>query len=282
MSDKESKAAPSKEDSLDELLNSALEDFDKANTESTNASEDTASGGVVGAEVWNEEFIAQQAKIFEERMSAVFGGVEGSPSSDQINVTFQKMAEAAALAVQGVDKDASIPAEPQLADSLTEALKALKEGSGLLQEAIPPEGLAGMFSGLQLDEEGAENPFMPVMQGMMQSLLSAEVLLPSLKELLEKYPAWMDQNADKISASDKERYTKQQELFKVICAELEKEKPDDSATVKNERFKIVLKKMQKLHDYGQPPSDLIGDPTGGSIPTFDPSALNDPSACSVM
>lgn len=84
------------------------------------------------------------------------------------------------------------------------------------------------------------------MQGMMQSLLSAEVLLPSLKELLDKYPAWFDENKDKISAEDKERYSKQQELFKVICTELEKETPNDSADVKNERFKIVLKNMQKV------------------------------------
>lgn len=81
---------------------------------------------------------------------------------------------------------------------------------------------------------------------MMQSLLSAEVLLPSLKEMLEKYPAWLDENKDKISAADLDRYTKQQELFKVICAELEKETPNDSADVKNERFKIVLKNMQKV------------------------------------
>lgn len=85
-----------------------------------------------------------------------------------------------------------------------------------------------------------------MMQGMMQSLLSAEVLLPSLKEMLDKYPAWFDENKDTISAEDKERYTKQQELFKVICGELEKETPNDSTEVKNERFKIVLKNMQKV------------------------------------
>lgn len=95
-------------------------------------------------------------------------------------------------------------------------------------------------------QESGENPFLPVMQGMMQSLLSAEVLLPSLKELLEKYPAWLEENKDTISAEDKDRYSKQQELFKVICAELEKEKPDDSTDVKNDRFKIVLKNMQKV------------------------------------
>lgn len=60
--------------------------------------------------------------------------------------------EAAAMAVQGFDESATFPTEPQLADSLTEALKSLKEGSGLLQEPIPAEGLSGMFSGLNLDD----------------------------------------------------------------------------------------------------------------------------------
>ncbi len=41
---------------------------------------------------------------------------------------------------------------------------------------------------------------------MMQSLLSAEVLLPSLKELLEKYPVWLAENGDKIDPADKDRY----------------------------------------------------------------------------
>lgn len=191
----------------------------------------------------------QQAKLFEERMSSVFSGVDGAPNGDQINLTFQKMAEAAALAVQNVTDGGANAAEPQLADSLTEALKSLKEGSDILQEPIPPEGLSGMFQGLQLDEDGGDNPFLPVMQGMMQSLLSAEVLLPSLKELLEKYPTWMQENETKITAEDKERYAKQQELFKIICAELEKEKPTDSAEVKNERFKVVLKHMQKVNSF---------------------------------
>lgn len=81
---------------------------------------------------------------------------------------------------------------------------------------------------------------------MMQSLLSSEVLLPSLTELLEKYPTWLAENADKIEPADKERYTKQQDLFKVICADLRTEKPDDSADVKNDRFKKVLENMQKV------------------------------------
>lgn len=80
----------------------------------------------------------------------------------------------------------------------------------------------------------------------MHSLLSAEVLLPSLRELLEKYPVWLAENEATVDAADKERYMKQQELFKVICADLEQERPDDAADVKSERFKKVLANMQKV------------------------------------
>lgn len=93
----------------------------------------------------------------------------------------------------------------------------------------------------------AGNPMMPFVQGMMQSLLSAEVLLPSLRELLVKYPEWLAENEGKVDAVDLDRFTKQQELFKVICAELELEKADDSSDVKNERFKKVLALMQKVN-----------------------------------
>lgn len=46
------------------------------------------------------------------------------------------------------------------------------------------------------------------MEGMMQSLLSAEILLPSIKELLEKYPKYLEENDAKLSAEDKERWVK--------------------------------------------------------------------------
>lgn len=85
------------------------------------------------------------------------------------------------------------------------------------------------------------------MQGMMQSLLSAEVLLPSLKDLVEKYPKWLEENDNKIDAEDKKRYQDQQKLMELVCAELETERPDDSSDVKKQRFNKVLENMQKVH-----------------------------------
>ena len=43
-----------------------------------------------------------------------------------------------------------------------------------------------MFAGMGLNGEGAGEGFMPMMQGMMKTLLSKEVLYPSLKEINTK------------------------------------------------------------------------------------------------
>lgn len=104
-----------------------------------------------------------------------------------------------------------------------------------------------------------QNTFLPFMQGMMQSLLSKEVLYPSLKEILEKFPGWLQENDQKLSKEDKERFIKQKELMEEVCKELEGEKEDDSVDVRRTRFEKVLTLMQKLQDYGQPPADLVGD-----------------------
>lgn len=81
------------------------------------------------------------------------------------------IAEAAQLACQGQGLNAT-GADPQYVDSITQAIKVkywkpifflrfitklqtfqgLKEGSDNLTPAIPPEGLANMFAGLQLNE----------------------------------------------------------------------------------------------------------------------------------
>lgn len=60
--------------------------------------------------------------------------------------------EAAVLAVKEIDDTATMPDQPHLAESLTEALKQLKEGSNLLEEQFQGDDLGGMFSNLGLDD----------------------------------------------------------------------------------------------------------------------------------
>lgn len=268
---------------LDDLLDSALEDFSKHKEEGGTQTNDSASqhDDPPTEQLWNEEFITSQAKLFEEKMAALFGG--GDPvDADQITLGFQRIAEAAAMAVRA--EPAAAPTDsvdPSISQSITDALRGLSEGRENLQTPFNPEDIAGMFGNIDLNEGGENNAFLPFMQSMMQSLLSAEVLLPSLKDLTEKYPDWLRENGEKVPKEDKERYEKQLKLMEDVCRELEKEKADDSAEVKRVRFQTVLDMMQTMQDLGQPPADLVGDlgPGNLNLPTIDPTAFRDPNQC---
>lgn len=47
--------------------------------------------------------------------------------------------------------------------------------------------------------------FVPFMQGIMQSLLSKEVLYPSIKDIVDRYPAWLKDNQNKLDKKEYDR-----------------------------------------------------------------------------
>ncbi|KAH8266647.1 hypothetical protein KR018_005329 [Drosophila ironensis] len=275
-------------DELNDLLDSALQDFDKASgaggdkqdkDKSKSSDAAVAEGGPEGTED-PDAFFIEQAKVLADRMNTLFGGPD-TPTGDippmpqdpdQIMAGFKKMAEAAALTLSGensaTDEDVS-----KYSDSISQALKGLQEGTESLTAPASENDIASMFGSLNMDGSGDAdgNMFLPFMEGMMQSLLSAEILLPSIKDLLEKYPQYLEENDAKLSAEDKERYQKQLELYKAIEGHLLNEKAEDSPAEKREKFRIVLDDMRKLQEYGQPPPEILSE-TGADLPFADPSA----------
>lgn len=280
---------------LDELLDNALQDFDKTNSSASTVNANntlTTNGSAAGSATDAgtaadpDAFFIEQANVLAERMQTLFGG-PNTPSGelpplpqdpDQILAGFKKMAEAAAMTLQG-ENPASDEDVAKYSDSIAQALKGLQEGSENLSAPVSDTDVANMFSGLNLENpgEGDNNMFLPFMEGMMQSLLSAEILLPSIKELVEKYPKYFEQHGDKISAEDRERYEKQLELYKVLEKQLEAEKPDDSATIKREKFKAVLDHMRRLQEFGNPPEEILAE-TAGDLPMLDPNLAGAASA----
>lgn len=231
--------------------------------------------------LWNDEFIAQQAKVFEKQMAEIFGAGDKEVTPEQLNLGFQRIAEAAAMAVDPNSSAQTPQVDPAFTQSIADVLKGLSDGQESLQQPFSQDDIAGMFGNINLNESGENNAFLPFMQGMMQSLLSAEVLLPSLTEIVTKYPAWLEENGSKINAEDKTRYESQLKLMQEVCGELEKEKSDDNADVKRERFNIVLDRMQKMQELGQPPADLVGEGAGNVIPNLE-GAMPNPEQCSLM
>ncbi|XP_044260753.1 peroxisomal biogenesis factor 19 [Tribolium madens] len=250
---------------LSELLDSALEDF------KSDPPKEAPKDEVPDAE-WSDDFIRQAAAQFESNFANLLGanpdGAQLSP--EEIQAKFQQIAETAQQVIENPSGDSN-----DFAATISQTLQGLSQGAEGLQNPNLEQDIMNLFAG-----QGDQNAFMPFMQGMMQSLLSKDVLYPSLKDILDKFPDWLDKNKDKLSQEDAERYEKQQKLMEEICTELEKEKESDSSEQKKDRFDKVLSLMQKLQDYGQPPTDLVGD-VGPPLP-LEMQNNADPNQCNVM
>uniref|UniRef100_G1NV91 Peroxisomal biogenesis factor 19 n=2 Tax=Myotis TaxID=9434 RepID=G1NV91_MYOLU len=112
---------------------------------------------------------------------------------------------------------------------------------------------------LGMDEGDAEGNILPIMQSIMQNLLSKDVLYPSLKEITEKYPEWLQGHRESLPPEQFEKYQEQHSVMGKICEQFEAETPTDSEATQKARFETVLDLMQQLQDLGHPPKELAGE-----------------------
>ncbi|KAL8560854.1 hypothetical protein ACOMHN_063244 [Nucella lapillus] len=266
---------------LNELLNSALEDFEKvklSGASDTAASSTTAPappGGAAGAKPQGAESdpnSAEFTEMFSEQFAAQFEQTMQSLMTNNPEVVqqFEKLAQAADSAGDSQE------AQQNFVDTLSQTLMDMSHNAeGIQEETLEGEGQA----------EGQGEEFMPMMQEMMQTLLSKSVLYPSLKEIASKYPDYLAENEGKLEASDLDLYRRQYDLMNAICGVYEEEKGDDSAEVKTQRFEKLLDLMQKMQELGQPPKDIVGDMAPGL--EFDENGMPklpgmDSSQCRLM
>ncbi|XP_026231210.1 peroxisomal biogenesis factor 19 [Anabas testudineus] len=262
---------------LDELLDSALDDFDKtvappAPEPAAAAASSSASSGAekpplledckLFETLFEGEMAAQAKEEWEKAMS------ELAQEEPELLQHFQKLSEAAGKV--GTDT----ASQQEFTSCLKETLRGLAKNADNLQSTgVAGDDLVKALEGLGLDEGGEggdDGNILPIMQSIMQNLLSKEVLYPSLKEITTKYPEWLDANKPTLSSDDYQRYEQQAKIMGEICKHFEKE--DEGAADKESTFERVMDLMQQLQDLGQPPKELAGDAPPGF--NFDMESLN--------
>ncbi len=81
-----------------------------------------------------------------------------------------------------------------------------------------------------------------------------------MKKMKEEYPKWLEQNHEKISYEELERYNKQLDLIESICGVYDKEGDNQ------DKVFVLLNQLQEL---GSPPQELmktLGEATMGKNP----------------
>ncbi len=133
-----------------------------------------------------------------------------------------------------------------------------------------------------------------LMQGMMESILSKELLYPSLLDISKKYPQFLEEKRLSIAPADHERYTKQFACIREIVAIYETTMDPKKQT------QLVMEKMEKVCDFlrvcdslfegsthappntqmqdlGTPPAELVEDGASVAFPKLPTG-----EQCSVM
>ncbi|XP_057713696.1 peroxisomal biogenesis factor 19 isoform X2 [Corythoichthys intestinalis] len=275
---------------LDELLDSALADFDKQG-EPPEPKAPSSSSSTHGAEkppplledcklfetLFQGDMAAEAQQEWEKAMS------ELAQEEPDLLQHFQKLSEAAGKV--GTDT----ASQQEFTSCLKDTLRGLAKNADNLQSSgLAGDDLVKALEGLGLEEggeggSGDDANILPIMQSIMQNLLSKEVLYPSLKEITTKYPEWLEANRSSLSPEDVQRYEQQARIMSEICQRFEKEEDGDKV------FEGIMDLMQQLQDLGQPPKELAGDAPPGL--NFDLDSLNLPGGlgggggaeqCSIM
>ncbi|VEN61389.1 unnamed protein product [Callosobruchus maculatus] len=248
MSDEKKDESKKVDEDLSSLLDSALEDFSKTD-KSKDAAKPEGETKETTSEVsclpesqeWSADFVKQAAKEFEDNFASLLAS--GNPNAHISPEVIQEKLQQVADAAQHILANPTEVTDPSsdYAASISEAIRGLSAGAEGLQAPLNEEDLLKMFEG-----SGSTNDLLPFMQGMMQGLLSKEVLGPSLQDFVEKFPEYIEKNKATLSPADVERYQKQKTLMEEVLTELNKESESDSNDVKKERFTKVLGLMQKV------------------------------------
>uniref|UniRef100_A0A1I8HSB6 Peroxin-19 n=1 Tax=Macrostomum lignano TaxID=282301 RepID=A0A1I8HSB6_9PLAT len=116
---------------------------------------------------------------------------------------------------------------------------------------------AGEATGSGLGAAGAsQEMLMPFMENMMHTLLSKEVIYPSLKAIRDGYPGWLEANGPGLSSAELETNRQRAAIVGQVCQQYESlgdAKPSEA------EFDRILRLVQRMQELGPPPEELLGD-----------------------
>jgi len=110
------------------------------------------------------------------------------------------------------------------------------------------EGLMGEFTKFMSDAEGNEE-MKAAFDSVIKDVISKDSLYEPMKTLKEEYPKWLEENADKLSYEELEKYNKQLDKIEDICKMFE--------SSNGESTDAIFEQMAQLQELGQPPQDLM-------------------------
>ncbi|KAJ2767793.1 Peroxisome chaperone and import receptor, partial [Coemansia nantahalensis] len=264
---------PPNDAELDELLDSALEEFSTpapppppragAKPAASAAPAAANAAGAAGSASFEDEFMRQLTQGMEDMLKGS-SGEAGSGSDSEMRSAFDQLLKQMGSLPGDLGAAQQEPAAPtgeaadgepaSFQDKIKATMDKLKESADQADaDAGADLGGAGMMEELmrQLDQAGDDPQLDSLVDDVIGQLMSKEVLQQPLRDLDAAYPKYLAENKDSLSADELRRYEKQHGCIREILA-LFGELDDDAANDPR-----VVDLLQKMQDCGQPPSELL-------------------------
>ncbi|KAI8922051.1 Pex19 protein [Powellomyces hirtus] len=243
-----SAAAPATEPSFDDdfarQLAADMEQLFK------NGGEDTAGNSEINSAM------AQFMESFKElQVSPDSSAVANGVATSSVRATASK-----------APVEPSIPATPKsFQDTVAQTMKKLRTSSNQVEQQVADDAKMASLTG-GMSEEAMEQmmkelegmlgsgDFENVFGGLMEQLMSRELLYEPMKDLASKYPQWLEANQHKLSKEEIEKYTAQHGYVKEIVR-IYDASPTPEASEEDQ--KIVADLMQKMQECGNPPEEIL-------------------------
>ena len=203
------------------------------------------------------------SKQLQEQMAALMGEIDESPGVRQeIEVMMQEIGAAvdsepkaglgSSSGVTANTATSSSGAEEPFQETIRKTMERM-QASGEQAAAAASEDsediLAQMLKEMEggdINGAGDEGKFSKMLMGMMEQLTNRDILYEPMKELHEKFPAWMSKNGSSTDRGDLRRYEEQQRLVGEIVGKFEAKGYSDSNPTDRE---FIVERMQQVSFY---------------------------------
>lgn len=146
----------------------------------------------------------------------------GSHQQESFQATIRKTMERMQASGASADAAAASDAPSSEEDMMAQLMKELQAGDG---------------------GEGGEEDFNKMLMSMMAQLTNKEILYEPMKELHDKFPAWMEKNRASTGKEDLARYEEQHALVKEIVGRFERKGYSDE---NDDDREYIVERMQKV------------------------------------
>ncbi|VVT57010.1 uncharacterized protein SAPINGB_P005489 [Magnusiomyces paraingens] len=254
----------------------------------------TTADSAASASASVDDLEAEFASKINLGMDSLIKELEESPEAQE---QFQKMMEelAGAMATEAAAAPAapaaSAASKPETApkattaakpasfqDTINQTMNRLNESKQEIDESVKNSETDDFMAKMLKELESAmgnttagsapagEGDILKMFEEILDSMASKDILYEPIKELNEKYPAWIKDNSSKVSKEDLDRYTLQYTAVREMVVKFETSDYSDNNPAHKS---YITERMQIMQNSGNPPPDLMTDLHSSILPNLD-------------